>query len=62
MRQIIPINTDKDGCASCIKANYYKMGMTNFLRKNWGGKTDGFSATAVMEIYEQPTEKNDRLR
>ena len=22
----IPHNADKDGCASCIKANYYKMG------------------------------------
>lgn len=26
MKEIIPHNTDKDGNAACIKANYFKMG------------------------------------
>lgn len=33
-----------------IKANYYKMGVRNFLFTKIG---DGFSATAVMEEYEE---------
>jgi hypothetical protein len=24
--EVIPLNTDKDGNCSCLKANYYKMG------------------------------------
>jgi hypothetical protein len=44
----IPHNTDKDGCASCIKANYYKMG-ANFLMHSH----DGRKATCIIEIYEQ---------
>ena len=47
----IPINTDDIGCCRCIKAGYYKMGWTNFTREILGAK-DGFTATAVMEVYE----------
>lgn len=43
------LNTDKDGCASCIKAQYYNMGGANFL----GHTNDGFKATCVMEVYEE---------
>lgn len=42
------MNTDKDGCASCIKANYYKMGGANFL----GHPGDGLKATCIIEIYD----------
>lgn len=35
--RIIPINTDDEGNARCIKAGYYKMGLTNFMRSIWGG-------------------------
>lgn len=38
-----PINTTADGCASCLKAGYYKMGGANFLQHT----NDGFKATAV---------------
>ena len=30
MRKRIPTNTDFDGCAVCIKSNYYKMGCVHF--------------------------------
>ncbi|MBO7510009.1 MAG: hypothetical protein J6T35_02400 [Bacteroidales bacterium] len=50
MREI-PINTDEVGCCRCIKAGYYKMGWTNFTREILGAK-DGFTATAIMEVYE----------
>ena len=33
-----PINTDTEGNARCIKADYYKMGVTNFMRAIWGGE------------------------
>lgn len=46
----IPINTADEGTAHCLKADYYKMGLTNFMRKEFGGKSDGFIATAIMEI------------
>lgn len=61
-KRVIPINTDSEGCARCIKADYYKMGCTNFMRQIWGGKTDGFVATGVIEIvYEDALErKSDR--
>lgn len=26
-----PTNTDADGCAVCIKSNYFKMGIANFV-------------------------------
>lgn len=45
----IPINTDRGGAASCIKANYYKMGRANFL----GHQNDGLKATAIIEIYDE---------
>lgn len=51
----IPINTDESGCARCIKAGYYKMGWTNFTREMLGAK-DGFTATAIMEIYKHDGE------
>lgn len=47
----IPLNSDAYGNACCIKANYYKMAWTNFTRM-WGGKQDGFMATAIIELYE----------
>lgn len=47
MKQI-PLNTDKDGCCSCLKANYYKMGGVNFLSHT----NDGFKATCIMEEKE----------
>lgn len=50
MKKIIPHNTDKDGCATTIKANYYKMGGgANFLEHS----NDGFKATCIIEIYEE---------
>ena len=51
MLRLIPLNTDSDGNTHCIKANYYKMGWTNFVRE-WGGCQDGFIATGIVEIYE----------
>ena len=56
MRTTIPINTDGDGNARCIKADYYKMGLTNFMRSIWGGKNDGFIATGVIEIEDEDIE------
>ena len=53
MRKRIPLNVDSEGCSRCIKADYYKMGCTNFMRSIWGGKKDGFVATGVIEIYEE---------
>lgn len=51
MRKRIPTNTDFDGCAVCIKSNYYKMGCVNFQPQLGGGK---YAATGVMEIiYEE---------
>ena len=49
-RELIPINTDEGMNARCIKAGYYKMGCTNFLRNIWGGKSDGFLATGIIEV------------
>ena len=37
MKILIPTNTDIDGCAICIKANYYKMGTKNFSPQIGGG-------------------------
>lgn len=37
MKEVIPINTDTEGCSRCIKAQYYKMGFTNFTRSLIGG-------------------------
>jgi hypothetical protein len=51
MRDKIPTNVDVNGCAVCLKSNYYKMGIVNFLPQIGGGK---YAATGVMEIvYEQ---------
>ena len=51
---IVPINTDEDGNARCIKTTYLKAGLTNFMRAEWGGQKDGFSATAIAEYSEPP--------
>lgn len=53
MKKIIPINTDDEGNARCIKAGYYKMGLTNFMRAIWGGHKDGFIATGIVEIEDE---------
>lgn len=50
MKEVIPINTDTEGCSRCIKAQYYKMGFTNFTRSLVEKASDGFIATGVMEI------------
>ena len=50
----IPINLDGWGCSRTIKANYYKMGYTNFTREALGNR-DGFAATGVLEVYEEDT-------
>lgn len=56
----IPINTDAEGNSRCIKANYYKMGCTNFIRE-WGGSKDGFVATCVLElVYETDSLDSNR--
>ena len=47
-----PINTDRGGVCRCIKAGYFKMGWTNFTREILGMK-DGFTATAIVDIYEE---------
>ena len=54
--RIIPINVDRGGVARCIKAGYYKMGWTNFTR-SLEGKSDGFVATALIEVYESIDEQ-----
>jgi hypothetical protein len=55
----IPINTDVGGLSRCVKAGYYKMGWTNFTREILGAR-DGFTATAIMEVYEEgDTDKHD---
>ena len=45
---ITPHNTDREGNCLCLKANYYKMGMANFV----GHTSDGLKATCVMELQE----------
>ena len=44
----IPRNADSDGCARCLKAGYYKMGVANFLKH----ENNGFVATCIIEIWE----------
>lgn len=41
------INTDNEGNAICIKANYFKMGRKNFVPQVGGMK---YAATSVLEI------------
>lgn len=53
-KKVIPINVDVNGCAVCIKSNYFKMGCVNFQPQVGGGK---YAATGVMEIvYEEDRE------
>ena len=50
-KRMIPTNVDINGCAVCIKSNYFKMGCINFQPQVGGGK---YAATGVMEIvYEE---------
>lgn len=50
-KKMIPTNVDIDGCAVCIKSNYFKMGSVNFQPQVGGGGK--YAATGVMEIvYE----------
>lgn len=51
-RQIIPINTDKDGNCRCLKAQYANCTCANFARD------DGMTATAIMEIITIMEDKN----
>lgn len=48
---IVAMNPEPDGTSRTIKAQYYKCSLANFIR---GG---GFGATAVMEVYEEDTDK-----
>ena len=54
-KKVIPHNTDKDGCANTLKANYYKMGGANFL----GHTNDGFKATCIIEVYVEQEVEGD---
>lgn len=54
-----PINTDRGGLCRTIKADYFKMGWTNFTREMLGAK-DGFTATAIMEIYDAHYQKSTK--
>ena len=59
MRKRIAINTDETGCCRCLKAGYFKMGWTNFTREILGMK-DGFTATAILEVYEEEADSDKR--
>lgn len=49
LKKRIPTNVDVNGCAICIKSNYYKMGCTNFQPQVGGGNREPM----IMEIiYE----------
>lgn len=47
MKDVKLINTDNEGNAICIKANYFKMGKKNFIPQFGGMK---YAATSVLEI------------
>lgn len=51
----IPINTSRGGAARCIKANYWKMSLANFIHD------DGMIATGVIEIVRYEADNNDRI-
>lgn len=51
----IPINTSSGGAARCIKANYWKMSLANFIHD------DGMIATGVIEIVRYEADNNDRI-
>lgn len=50
------LNCDARGLVRCLKADYYKMGWTNFMRRLEGRNKDGFAATAIIEVYEGEVE------
>ena len=54
-RKQIGINLGKGGVARCIKANYGKMGLANFLNH----AEDGFGATCVFS-YEEDSDNRHR--
>lgn len=47
MKSVVPWNTENDGTARTVKAQYYKNGFVNFFI---GGD---YGATGVMETYEE---------
>ena len=55
-RKEIGINLGKGGEARCIKANYGKMGLANFL--NHG--EDGFGATCILSYEEENPDNRHR--
>ena len=54
-----PINVDKGGAALCLRSSNCHYAWTNYTR-SLVGKQDGFSATAVIEVYE--TDDTDQHR
>lgn len=46
MIECIPWNEAKDYCSKTIKAQYQNLSLANLIH------TDGFSATAVIELYD----------
>lgn len=42
----IPLNTCRGGHAVTIKANYWKVSISNFVHQ------DGLRATGIMEVYD----------
>jgi hypothetical protein len=55
-KKVICHNTDADGNSRCIKADYYKMGVANFLKH----PNDGFTATCVIEYEVEDKQESDR--
>ena len=57
MKTKLGYNIGKNGISRCIKANYYKMGLGNFLYH----LNDGFIAPCVIEFdLEKENDKDDR--
>ena len=55
MKNQLGYNLDKNKCARCIRAGYYKMGVGNFLYH----PNDGFNAPCVM-IFEIDEEEHGK--
>ena len=45
-KKVLPTNVDVDGCAVCIKSNYFKMGCTNFQPQVGG------VSTQLLELWK----------
>lgn len=56
-KKVIGHNTDTDGNSRCIKADYYKMGVANFLYH----PNDGFTATCVIEYEVEDEQDSGRV-